>query len=128
MSDTNQQGKNAPTTADLEAMFQKMGSDQRKQEIDRHTALMNFTQKIGNLQLKLIQRQQENQSQPPDVDENWPSPQNVDQANNQFKSFTTFSETKGNEINSTCDTLLKLNAEMMAGLEKCYPNMKTKDD
>lgn len=124
----NQQQKNSHVTADLDAMFQKMGNDQRKLEIDRHTALMNFTQEIGNLQLKLIQQQQENQSKPPDVDENWPSPQNVDQANNQFKNFTTFSEKKGKEINSTCDALLNLNAEMMAGLEKCYPGIKSKDE
>lgn len=124
----NQNQKNLHVTADLDAMFQKMGNDQRKQEIDRHTALMNFTQKIGDLQNTLIEQQQKNQSQPPDVDENWPSPQNVDQANSQFQNFTTFSEKKGNEINSTCDALLKLNAEMMAGLEKCYPKTKAKDE
>ena len=129
MEEGSDQQKNVlgQLSTDLDAMFEKMGSEHRRKEIERYQQLLDFTEQIGEKQVALAEAQRNRKSEaPPAVDKTWSSPQSVKQANQQFQRFTQYASKKEGEIDADGTELGELNAAMVAGLEALFCGEKGK--
>ena len=128
MDDDEYQKALSAMSANLDPIFDRMGSERRWKEVERREKLIQFTQDLGELQIRLIKSHQARKVDPPIVDSKWPSPQSVKQANKQYTPFTEFSEEKKKKIDETCRELVDLNKQMMEGLEKFLNDPKQAED
>jgi hypothetical protein len=107
--------------ADLDTMFRRMDSKQRKEELDRHSALVQFGVDMAGWQGELLDRQMARKTEPPPaVEPRWGLPQTVKQANQQFHEFAGFARARDEEIDASTQELLELNNRMVAGLDKIF--------
>jgi hypothetical protein len=111
----------AQMSADLDQMFQKMGSVQRKQELNRHSAMAQFGSEMATLQAGLVEAQNARKpTAPPTVERGWTPPQSVKQANQQFQRFTKFAQERDEDVDASAQELLDVNNKMIAGLDQIF--------
>jgi hypothetical protein len=107
--------------ADLDTMFERMDSKQRKQDLDRHSALVQFGVDMAGWQGELLDRQMARKTEPPPaVELGWAPPQTVKQANQHFHEFAGFARARDEQIDASTQELLEVNNRMVAGFERIF--------
>jgi hypothetical protein len=124
MSDRPRDDVLAQMSADLDHMFQKMGSARHKKELNQHSAMVQFGREMADRQARVVEAQNaRRRTAPPTMEGGWVPAQSVKQANQQFQRFTKFAQECDEEIDASALELLDVNSKMISGLDKIFGNV-----
>lgn len=104
--------------SNLDDLFKHIGSKEYQQEVENNKLLCKLGKSLADQQENFIKRKEDINISSPTLDQN--QPQNVKQANSQFKVFTNFVQSEEKKIDKDIQELMNLNKGINQSIEEMF--------